>query len=90
MFSSAGTQRYILAWTNGRTSAASGCAGAQTGTVMISPLPGAWPERPGSATLPFFGVVPVIVDDKARSGFPGLCASPTGPRSGACRCVCLL
>ncbi len=33
---------------------------------MMSPLPGAWPEKPGSATLPFFGVVPLIVDDKAR------------------------
>ena len=33
---------------------------------MMAPLPGAWPERPGSATLPFFGVVPLLVDDKAR------------------------
>ena len=64
--------------------------GAQTGTVMISQLPGAWPERPGSATLPFFGVVPVIVDDKARAGFLGLCAGPTGLRSRAFRRVCLL
>lgn len=41
-------------------------AARQTGTVMMAPLPGAWPERPGSATLPFFGVVPILVDDKAR------------------------
>ncbi|KAK9835057.1 hypothetical protein WJX81_007577 [Elliptochloris bilobata] len=38
----------------------------ETGTVMISPLPGAWPESPGSATLPFFGVVPVLVNDKGK------------------------
>ena len=37
---------------------------------MIAPLPGAWPERPGSATLPFFGVVPILVDDKARGCLP--------------------
>jgi acetyl-CoA synthetase len=28
----------------------------ETGATMISPLPGAWPLKPGSATLPFFGV----------------------------------
>jgi hypothetical protein len=28
----------------------------ETGAAMISPLPGAWPMKPGSATLPFFGV----------------------------------
>ncbi|PIA40701.1 hypothetical protein AQUCO_02400044v1 [Aquilegia coerulea] len=30
----------------------------------ITPLPGAWPQKPGSATFPFFGVLPVIVDEK--------------------------
>ena len=34
----------------------------ETGGVLISPLPGATPCKPGSATLPFFGVRPVIVD----------------------------
>jgi hypothetical protein len=24
--------------------------------LQITPLPGAWPQKPGSATLPFFGV----------------------------------
>jgi hypothetical protein len=52
---------------------------------MISPLPGAWPERPGSATLPFFGVVPVIVDDKARAGFLGL----RRPHRPAVQSVCM-
>lgn len=28
----------------------------ETGGTMISPLPGAWSLKPGSATLPFFGV----------------------------------
>ncbi len=35
----------------------------ETGAIMITPLPGATPTKPGSATLPFFGVVPEVVDD---------------------------
>ena len=34
----------------------------ENGGILISPLPGAWPTKPGSATLPFFGVQPAIVD----------------------------
>lgn len=34
---------------------------------MITPLPGATTLKPGSATLPFFGVEPALLDDKARS-----------------------
>lgn len=34
----------------------------ETGGVLISPLPGATPLKPGSATLPFFGVQPALVD----------------------------
>jgi acetyl-CoA synthetase len=34
----------------------------ETGGVMISPIPGAIPTKPGSATLPFFGVRPEIID----------------------------
>ena len=33
----------------------------ETGGILISPLPGVTPTKPGSATLPFFGVQPVIV-----------------------------
>jgi acetyl-CoA synthetase len=33
----------------------------ETGGVLISPLPGATPLKPGSATKPFFGVLPEIV-----------------------------
>jgi acetyl-CoA synthetase len=38
----------------------------ETGGILISPLPGAFDLKPGSATLPFFGVRPVIVDDQGR------------------------
>ncbi len=34
----------------------------ETGGILITPLPGAIPTKPGSATLPFFGVEPVIVE----------------------------
>lgn len=34
----------------------------ETGAVLISPLPGATDLKPGSATLPFFGVKPALVD----------------------------
>jgi len=35
----------------------------ETGGIMIAPMPGATPTKPGSATLPMFGVRPVLVDD---------------------------
>ncbi|HEY9538143.1 MAG TPA: acetate--CoA ligase [Kiloniellaceae bacterium] len=38
----------------------------ETGGIMISPLPGATPTKPGSATRPFFGVRPVIVDAEGK------------------------
>jgi acetyl-CoA synthetase len=34
----------------------------ETGGIMITPLPGATPLKPGSATRPFFGILPEIVD----------------------------
>ena len=34
----------------------------ETGGILISPLPGAIDQKPGSATLPFFGVRPALVD----------------------------
>jgi acetyl-CoA synthetase len=33
---------------------------------MITPLPGATPTKPGTATLPFFGVLPEVVDDQGH------------------------
>jgi acetyl-CoA synthetase len=48
----------------------------ETGAIMITPLPGATPTKPGSATLPFYGVDAEVVDDAgepvddpARGGF---------------------
>ena len=38
----------------------------ETGGIMITPLPGATPLKPGSATWPFFGVQPAIVDGDGR------------------------
>ncbi len=35
----------------------------ETGGILISPLPGATALKPGSATKPFFGIQPAIVDD---------------------------
>ena len=36
----------------------------ETGGIMITPLPGATALKPGSATRPFFGVQPALVDEK--------------------------
>jgi acetyl-CoA synthetase len=55
----------------------------ETGGIMISPLPGAIAQKPGSATLPFFGIRPEIVDadgktlDGATSG--NLCIADSWP-----------
>lgn len=38
----------------------------ETGSAMISPLPGAIDLKPGSATLPFFGVEPVLLDNEGN------------------------
>ncbi len=38
----------------------------ETGGIMIVPLPGATAAKPGSATLPFFGVEPVLLDDQGQ------------------------
>jgi acetyl-CoA synthetase len=38
----------------------------ETGSIMITPLPGATPTKPGSATLPFFGVDAAVVDDAGK------------------------
>ncbi len=44
----------------------------ETGGFMITPLPGAIDLKPGSATLPFFGIKPAIVDTDGK------------PQEGAC------
>jgi acetyl-CoA synthetase len=38
----------------------------ETGGIMISPLPGITEMKPGSATLPFFGIEPCIVDENGQ------------------------
>ena len=55
----------------------------ETGGILITPLPGAIAQKPGSATLPFFGIEPTVVDEKgavlegATSG--NLCLSRAWP-----------
>ena len=38
----------------------------ETGGIMITPLPGAIPQKPGSATLPFFGIQPQVLDPEGN------------------------
>ena len=38
----------------------------ETGGILITPLPGATKTKPGSATRPFFGIKPALVDDKGE------------------------
>ena len=44
----------------------------ETGAIMITPLPGATPTKPGSATLPFFGVDAAIVDEAGKEVGPNV------------------
>ncbi|MDZ4335102.1 MAG: acetate--CoA ligase [Pseudomonas sp.] len=38
----------------------------ETGAILITPLPGATDLKPGSATRPFFGVQPVLLDEQGK------------------------
>lgn len=38
----------------------------ETGAIMITPIPGATPIKPGTATLPFFGIVPEVVTKEGK------------------------
>ncbi len=38
----------------------------ETGGILISPLPNATPTKPGSATLPLFGIEPLLVDQEGK------------------------
>jgi acetyl-CoA synthetase len=55
----------------------------ETGGILITPIPGAIPLKPGSATRPFFGVEPILVDnDGKRIEGPGegnLCLARSWP-----------
>ena len=39
----------------------------ETGSVLISPIAGVTPTKPGSATLPFFGVKPALYDENGKT-----------------------
>ncbi len=39
----------------------------ETGSIMITPIPGATPTKPGTATLPFFGIQPDVVNKEGKS-----------------------
>jgi acetyl-CoA synthetase len=43
----------------------------ETGAIMIAPIPGAVPTKPGSATRPFFGIQPEIVTKEGEPVPPG-------------------
>lgn len=43
----------------------------ETGGILISPIPGVTPTKPGSATLPFFGVQPLIVQPETGAELKG-------------------
>ena len=43
----------------------------ETGGILISPLPGATPLKPGSATFPFFGVKPILLDPQSGEKIEG-------------------
>ncbi len=45
----------------------------ETGGILITPLPGATPQKPGSATLPFFGIKPAILDPETGQELSGPC-----------------
>jgi acetyl-CoA synthetase len=55
----------------------------ETGGILITPLPGATRLKPGSATKPFFGVVPEIVDAEGKeltgAGSGNLCIADSWP-----------
>jgi acetyl-CoA synthetase len=61
----------------------------ETGGILITPLPGSTPTKPSSATLPFFGVEPAILDEKGEVlegvGTGGLVMKR--PHPGICRTV---
>lgn len=44
----------------------------ETGGILLSPLPGVTPTKPGSATLPFFGIDPTILTESGEEATAGL------------------
>ena len=61
----------------------------ETGAHMITPLPGATTLKPGSATLPFFGVEPAVLNEKGEEmegECEGWASRPLDPPHSACQC----
>ncbi|MGE9289980.1 MAG: acetate--CoA ligase [Puniceicoccales bacterium] len=46
----------------------------ETGGILLSPLPGATPTKPGSATLPLFGIDAAVLDDEGNEQQAGILA----------------
>ena len=44
----------------------------ETGGIILSPLPGVTPTKPGSATLPFFGIDPAVLTDEGEEVRAGI------------------
>ncbi len=56
----------------------------ETGGILITPLPGAWATKPGSATLPFFGVDAVVLKPRSSGAEP---AVEAGVNEGGELCI---
>jgi acetyl-CoA synthetase len=56
---------------NGRCAVVDTWWQTETGGILITPLPGVTPTKPGSATLPFFGVKPIVVDPNTGAVIEG-------------------
>ena len=59
----------------------------ETGGILITPLPGATALKPGSATLPFFGVKPMMVDGEGKELDGAARAISASPIPGPGRCA---
>ena len=56
----------------------------ETGGIMITPLPGAWPTKPGSATFPFPGIIPHIANPGIEDAELRGVDMPTGETGHLC------
>lgn len=59
----------------------------ETGGIMISPLPGAIPQKPGYAQTPFFGIEPILLDDSGQPTAQGKLLAIKQPWPGMARTI---
>ena len=59
----------------------------ETGGILITPLPGATKLKPGSATRPFFGVQPIVVDAEGKTSTARAKATSASRIPGRARCA---